>query len=253
MRILLMCFQLTLAGMVAGLLDASGAVAQQPSPAQPSAAVPQALPSPTTNSVMADRPNTAEAQKLAPVAPPPIATAADKLPVDQLKAPRGFKLEVYASGMVNARSLARGDKGTIFVSTRLLDRIYAITEKDGKREVKPLFSGTLFRPNGIAFKDGTLYIAELNKISKVEHIEDNLDNPPKPVVIYSDLPSDEPHGWKYLTIGPDNKLYFQVGAPCNICLPDDRHARIYLPAISVCRRRRMPRSAVSIWMVAAPK
>ena len=84
MRTLLMCFQLTLVGIVAGLLLAPGAVvAQQPSPAQPSAAVPQALPSPTTNSVMADRPNTAEAQKLAPVAPPPIATAADKLPVDQ--------------------------------------------------------------------------------------------------------------------------------------------------------------------------
>src|SRR6516164_10558507 len=190
MQVLPTCFRLTLAGTIAGLLIASGAVvAQQPSPAQPSApapqqpsaaqsgaATPQPLPAPTIGSVLADRPNTEEAQKLAPVAPPPIATAADKLPVDKLKVPRGFKLEVYASGMVNARSLARGDKGTIFVSTRLLDRIYAITEKDGKREVKPLFSGTLFRPNGIAFKDGTLYIAELNKISKVEHIEDNLDN-----------------------------------------------------------------------------
>src|SRR5215831_844177 len=240
MRIFPMRFQLTLAGTVAGLLLALGpVVAQQPSPAQPSApapqqsspaqpstATPQPLPAPTINSVMADRPNTEGAQKLAPVAPPPIATAADKLPVDKLKIPRGFKLEVYATGMVNARSLARGDKGTISVSTRLLDRIYAVTEKNGQREVKPLFSGTLYRPNGIAFKDGTLYIAELNKISKIEHIEDNLDNPPKPVVIYRDLPSDEPHGWKYLTIGPDNKLYFQVGAPCNICMPPPTHAQI---------------------------
>ena len=238
MQVLPTCFRLTLAGTIAGLLIASGAVvAQQPSPAQPSAPAPQQssaaqsgaatpLPAPTISSVLADRPNTEEAQKLAPVAPPPIATAADKLPVDKLKVPRGFKLEVYASGMVNARSLARGDKGTIFVSTRLLDRIYAVTERNGQREVKPLFSGTLYRPNGIAFKDGTLYIAELNKISKVEHIEDNLDNPPKPVVIYSDLPSDEPHGWKYLTIGPDNKLYFQVGAPCNICMPPPTNAQI---------------------------
>src|SRR6516225_9677504 len=191
MRSLLLCLQVTLAGL---LLASAPGVAQQPSPTQPSAAGPQALPSPTSSSVLADRPTTAEAQKLAPVAPPPIATAAYKLPVDQLKVPRGFKLEVYASGMVNARSLARGDKGTIFVSTRLLDKIYAITEKNGKHEVKPLFSG-LFRPNGVAFRNGTLYIAELNKISKVEKIEDNLDNPPKPVVIYDDLPSDEPHGW----------------------------------------------------------
>jgi hypothetical protein len=91
--------------------------------------------------------------------------------------------------------------------------------------VKPLYSG-LLRPNGLAFKNGTLYIAELNKILKVEKIEDNLENPPKPIVIYDDLPSDEAHGWKYLTFGPDDKLYFQVGAPCNICEPSDRHAQI---------------------------
>jgi glucose/arabinose dehydrogenase len=216
----------TRAGLLAGLLLASGPLlAQQSSSGQPSAATPQPLPSPTINSVLADRPNSPGAQKLAPVIPSPIPTAADKLPVAQLKVPHGFKLEVYASGMANARSLARGDKGTIFVSTRLLNRIYAITEKDGKREVKSLYSD-LFRPNGLAFKDGTLYIAELNKISKVEHIEDNLDNPPKPVVIYNDLPNDEAHGWKYLTIGPDDKLYFQVGAPCNICMPPPANAQI---------------------------
>ena len=151
-------------GLVVGLLlTPKLLVAQQSSSSQPSATAPQPLPSPTTNSVLADQPKTEGAQKLAPVAPPPIAAAADKIPADKLKVPPGFKLELYASGMANARSLARGDKGTIFVSTRLLDRIYAITEKDGKREVKPLFTGTLFRPNGLAFKDGTLYIAELNK------------------------------------------------------------------------------------------
>jgi glucose/arabinose dehydrogenase len=139
--------------------------------------------------------------------------------------PKGFKLEVFASGMVNARSMARGDKGTIFVSTRLLDHIYAITDKGGKREVTPLYKG-LFRPNGLAFKDGTLYIAELNKISKVPGIEDHLNDPPKPTLIYDNLPSDEAHGWKYLAIGPDNKLYFNVGAPCNICMPPDTHAQL---------------------------
>lgn len=212
-----------LAGAVAGLLAIpfAGYAQQQPAPG----GAPAPLPSPTINSVLQDAPKNEAAQKLAPVAPPPIPTPVAKLPVDKLKAPHGFKIEVYASGMTNARSLARGDKGTIFVSTRLLDRIYAITDKGGKREVKPLFSG-LFRPNGLAFHNGTLYIAELNKISKVEEIEDHLDNPPKPVVIYDNLPSDEPHGWKYLTYGPDNKLYFQVGAPCNICMPPDTHAQI---------------------------
>ena len=87
--------------------------------------------------------------------PPPIATAADKIPVDKLKAPKGFKIDVYATGMVNARSLREGDKGTIFVSSRLSDKIYAITEKNGKREAKPLLTG-LSRPNGIVFHSGTL-------------------------------------------------------------------------------------------------
>ena len=184
------CWNFALASAVACLLSSPLTVAaQQSAPG----ATPAPLPSPTISSVLKDRPKSEEAQKLAPVTPPPIATAVDNIPVAKLKAPDGFKLEVYASGMVNARSLARGDKGTIFVSTRLLDKIYAITEKNGKREVKPLFSG-LLRPNGLAFRNGTLYIAELNKISKVEKIEDNLDNPPKPVVIYDDLPSDEPHG-----------------------------------------------------------
>jgi glucose/arabinose dehydrogenase len=163
--------------------------------------------------------------QLAPVAPPPLATAADKLPVDKLKVPKGFKVEVYASGIPNARSLRLGDKGTVFVSNRTLDKIYAIVDKGGKREVKVLFKD-LYRPNGIALHNGTLYIAELSQISKVDNIEDNLDNPPKPTVIYNDLPKDEPHGWKYLTVGPDNKLYFNVGAPCNICMPPSTHAQI---------------------------
>jgi glucose/arabinose dehydrogenase len=163
--------------------------------------------------------------QLAPVVAPPIATAVDKLPVNKLKVPKGFKIEVYASGMPQARSLRLGDKGTVFVSTRLADKIYAIIDKGGKREVK-VIAKDLYRPNGIALHDGTLYIAELSQVSKIEKVEDNLDNTPKPTVIYNDLPKDEPHGWKYLTVGPDNKLYFNVGAPCNICLPPPTHAQI---------------------------
>ena len=93
-----------------------------------------------------------------------------------------------------------------------------IVDNNGKREVKTLATG-LNSPNGIALHNGTLYIAEINKISKIDNIESQLDNPPKPTVIYNDLPSDAPHGWKFLTVGPDNKLYFNIGAPCNICMP----------------------------------
>jgi len=206
---------LLLAGACSGLLAAAPVAAQQ-------AAAPAPLP---PGSPLIGQPDNEGAKKLAPVAAPPLATAADKLPLDKLKTAPGFKLEVYASGMPNARTLREGDKGTVFVSSRLQDKVWAIVDKGGKREVKVVASG-LYRPNGIVFHKGTLYIAELSQISKIDKIEDNLDNPPKPTVIYSDLPKDEAHGWKYLIVGPDEKLYFQVGAPCNICMPDDQHAQI---------------------------
>jgi glucose/arabinose dehydrogenase len=213
------------AGTIAATFAAWPAVAQQPAPqpAAPAAAAPTGPPA--APPWAQGRPEAAIGVPLAPIAPPPIPTAADKLPIEKLKAPKGFEIELYAAGVGNARTLRQGDKGTVFVGSRLLDKVYAIVDRDGKREVKPIYSG-LYRPNGLAFKDGALYIAELSRISKVEKIEDNLDNPAKPVVIYDDLPKDEAHGWKFLTIGPDNKLYFQVGAPCNICMPSPAHAQI---------------------------
>src|SRR5262249_57844493 len=102
-----------------------------------------------------DRPR---APRSPPAPPPPIPAAADKLPTAKLKVPAGFNIEVYASGMANARSLALGDKGTVFVGTRLVGKVYAITNKDGKREVKVLASD-LYRPNGVAFRNAPLCIA----------------------------------------------------------------------------------------------
>jgi glucose/arabinose dehydrogenase len=201
--------------------------AQQPAvaPPAPSTAASQSTPPSTPPSWAQGRPDSPAAVNLAPVAPPPIATPADKLPLAKLKLPKGFNAEIYAAGVTNARSLRVDDKGNIYVSTRLLDRIYAITDGNGKKEVKTIATG-LNSPNGIALHNGTLYIAEINKISKIDNVAEKLDSPPKPTVIYDDLPSDAPHGWKFLTVGPDNKLYFNVGAPCNICMPSDRHAQI---------------------------
>jgi glucose/arabinose dehydrogenase len=169
--------------------------------------------------------NNPAAEKLAPVPSPPLAAAADKIPLDKLKAPKGFNLELYASGMPNARSMALDEKGTVFVGSRLQDKVYAITNRDGKRQVHVLVSG-LYRPNGVAYKNGTLYIAELSQISKIDNVEDQIDKSPKPVVIYKDLPKDEAHGWKFLAIGPDNKLYFEVGQPGNNVLHDDNHGQM---------------------------
>jgi glucose/arabinose dehydrogenase len=152
-------------------------------------------------------------------------TTEDKLPTSQLKVPQGFKVETYIHGVMDARSLRLGDKGTVFVGNRTRDKVYAVVSQGNRREAKVIGSG-LDRPNGLAFKDGTLYIAEGTKISKLEKIEDNLDSPPKPVVIYSDFADHRSHGWKFLTIGPDNKLYVSVGAPCNVCEPPAGNAQI---------------------------
>jgi len=189
------------------------------------AAAQQAAPLPPGSPLIGRPENNPAAAKLAPVAPPPIPTAPDMLPTAKLKLPEGFKLEVWASGIPNARTMRLGDKGTIFVGGRFAGKVFAVVDNNGKREVKTIAEG-LHRPNGLALHNGTLYIAELAKISKIDNIEANLDNPPKPVVIYDDLPKDEAHGWKYLGVGPDNKLYFQVGAPCNICMPSEAHAQI---------------------------
>src|SRR6201994_1623912 len=159
------------------------ASAQQPSP-------PAAAPSLPPGSPLIGRPDNEAAAKLSPVAPPPLAAAPDKLPLAKLKAAQGFNIEVYAAGMTNAREMALGDKGTVFVGSRLVDKVYAIVNKDGKREVKVLASG-LYRPNGVAFKNGTLYIAELSQVSKIDNVEDHLDDPPKPTVIYDKLPKDD--------------------------------------------------------------
>jgi glucose/arabinose dehydrogenase len=193
-----------------------GALAQQP------AASPSPLP---PGSPLIGQPDNEAASKLRPQVAPPLAAAPDKLPTAKLKVPQGFNIEVYAAGLTNAREMALGDKGTVFVGSRLVDKVYAIVNKDGKREVKVLASG-LYRPNGVAFKDGTLYIAELSKVSKIEKVEDNLDNPPKPTVIYDKLPKDEAHGWKFISIGPDNKLYVPVGQPGNNVLHDADHGQI---------------------------
>ena len=203
---------IALAGAFLCVFTATASAQQAPQPLPP-------------GSPMIGRPDNEAAVKLAPVAPPPLAAAPDKLPVGKLKLAPGFNIEVYAAGMTNAREMALGDKGTVFVGSRLVDKVYAIINKDGKREVKVLASG-LYRPNGVAFHNGTLYIAELSKISKIDNVEDVLDNPPKPTVIYDNLPKDEAHGWKFIAVGPDNKLYVPVGQPGNNVLHDEAHGQI---------------------------
>ena len=137
--------------------------------------------------------------------------------LDDLKLPEGYKISVYAR-VENARSMAISDKGTLFVGTRGDDKVYAFQDSDGdyKADKRFIIATDLRTPNGVAFKDGVLYVAEISKLWKYPNIENTL-SAPKPELVYDDYPEDGHHGWKYIAFGPDGKLYIPVGAPCNIC------------------------------------
>jgi glucose/arabinose dehydrogenase len=141
------------------------------------------------------------------------------LPLDKIKLPEGFQIATYAEGVKNARSMALSPSGTLFVGTRGEGSVYALKDIDGNGQADTIFTlaTKLKMPNGVAFRDGDLYVAEVNRVLKYENIEANLANPPEPVVVYDQYPTETHHGWKFIAFGPDGKLYIPVGAPCNIC------------------------------------
>lgn len=174
------------------------------------------------------RPKTDIAMKLAPVPAFPIPTAAEDLPTKKLKLPPGFKVETWASGVLDARDLRQGDKGNIFVSTLFVgNKVYVLPEQavDGKRVPKVIIDKTPY-PTGIEFYKGSLFFATNKKIVRYDNVEDKLDNLGEPNAVLTDkLPGGDDHSWKYLRVH-DNKLYYNIGAPCNICDPGD-FAKIY--------------------------
>jgi glucose/arabinose dehydrogenase len=155
-------------------------------------------------------------------------------PVEQLRVPQGFQVAVYAHPVPGARSLALGAGGTVFVGTRTLGVVYALrdADRDGRAESIRHFASGLDTPNGVAFRDGALFVAELSRILRFDGAESGGDQPRRPVVVSDGFPKDKPHGWKFIAFGPDGQLYVPVGAPCNICeRPDPRYASITrLPA-----------------------
>lgn len=130
----------------------------------------------------------------------------------------GFKLELYADNVPGARSMALGQKGTLFVGTRK-DVVYAVvgTPGSGQAPAVKVIANQLNMPNGVAFRDGALYVAEINRILRFDSIESSLEQIEAPKVVREDLPKDRHHGWKYIAFGPDGKLYVPIGAPCNVC------------------------------------
>lgn len=148
-------------------------------------------------------------------------------PLDRIKLPPGFSISLYSDQVPGARSLALSPNGTVFVGTR--DRVvYALIDsrRAGRADrVVPLVRG-LDVPNGVAFRDGALYVAETGRVLRFDGIEERLTNPPTPVVVKSDLPKEDHHVWRYIGFGPDGLLYIAVGSPCNVCEPKAPHGTI---------------------------
>jgi glucose/arabinose dehydrogenase len=137
--------------------------------------------------------------------------------------PPGFSISIYADNVTNARSMALSSNNILFVGSRKAGNVYAVIDKDGNysaEEVITIAKG-LNMPNGIAFKDGDLYVAEVHRIIKFKDIEKHLRNPGPPEIVFDALPQKKSHGWKFIKFGPDGKLYVPIGAPCNVCESDN--------------------------------
>jgi glucose/arabinose dehydrogenase len=208
------CTGLLVAGTFSLLATAWPAAAQQPPAPAPAPSAPPGF-SPMDQTKPA---NSKQDTNLKPHPTPPTVTGEDKIPVAKVKLPAGFKAEIWSSGHPGGRTMVMGDKGTLFMGSRVIGRVYAIVDKDGKREVKTLLTG-LTQPNGLAFKDGSLYVFAIHRVLRYDDIENKLDNPGQPVDLTDKykLPDTIHHNWKYVAFGPDGKMYVQVGANCNIC------------------------------------
>ncbi|NOQ36270.1 MAG: sorbosone dehydrogenase family protein [Methylococcaceae bacterium] len=139
----------------------------------------------------------------------------------QLSVPDGFSLTIFAKNLPNVRTLALGDKGIVYAGTRQQGSVYAIqdVDNDGIADKNYTLATGLYMPNGVAYKNGALYVAQPHRIIRFDNIAKHLAQAPEPAIVYEGLPSDKHHGWKYLRFGEDNKLYSAVGAPCNVCEP----------------------------------
>lgn len=152
--------------------------------------------------------------------------------LSRLQLPPGFVIEAWADQVPDARQMAAGAPGVVYVGSRALGQVRAVVDQDqdGRADRVVVIAHGLEMPTGLAYRDGSLYVGAVDRILRYDGIDARLDAPPEPVVVVDDLPTDAHHGWKYLDFGPDGRLYVPVGAPCNVCLKP-------LPYASILRMR----------------
>ena len=157
--------------------------------------------------------------KLAPHAGKMTETPASEIPINKLKLPRGFKAEIWATGMPGARAMALSEDGKkVYLGTRAIGRVYEVTDDGSKRSVRVVVD-KLTQPAGVAFNKGALYVFAIDKVLRFDGIASNPSAQPQDLTAKFELPPEQHHNWKYVAFGPDGKLYVPFGAPCNICEP----------------------------------
>jgi len=145
-----------------------------------------------------------------------------RLPVNEIKLPPGFAIDVYSDQVPNARQMALSPKGILYVGSREEGKVYAVVDgdRDGRAEKVHVIAHGLKMPSGVAFRDGALYVGDISRLLRWDGIDAKLADPPQPAVVSEAFPSDRHHGWKFIAFGPDGLLYVPVGAPCNVCEGD---------------------------------
>jgi glucose/arabinose dehydrogenase len=143
--------------------------------------------------------------------------------LDLIELPPGFSIDVFAQDVPNARSLCLSPNGVLYAGSRHAGNVYALRDTDGdhKADEKHVIASGLRQPNGVAWKDGDLYVAEISRVWRYENMDERLEDPPEPVLVSDAFPTDRHHGWKFIAFGPDGLLYVPVGAPCNVCDPEE--------------------------------
>lgn len=152
----------------------------------------------------------------------------DDLPLDKIRLPEGFTIEVYADSVPDARQMALSPSGVLYVGSRRDGRVHAVVDSDGDMKGEEIYviAEDLEMPSGLTYWEGSLYVAAVSRILRYDDIDSHLQDPPEPVVVVDDLPTERHHGWKFIDFGPDGKLYVPVGAPCNVCERPDPFATV---------------------------
>ena len=152
-----------------------------------------------------------------------LAQGSRNLPLQRIKLPPGFSISLFSGDVPGARSMTLSPAGILYVGTMRAGKVYAVTDgnRDGRADRVFTIASGLTSPNGVAWKDGALYVAEISRILRFDGIDGRLENPPKPAVVTDAYPSERHHGWKFIRFGPDGQLYVPVGAPCNVCDPEN--------------------------------